>query len=199
MSDVTASEPIPSAVGGSAEIVRFYPSRGHAATLVVVALALAVVCGAADVVGFNAAQTDGSSLSLIVAGAGAVGALMALGAAFIALRRMLVARWPVLIVDDDGFTDWLPNLGTERVEWDEVTGIRDVSVAGRAVIAVDVTDPRAVISRQRGPLRRIAATTNTRVAGTPVILKPGSIDASADQIRSALTPHLARPGRPPVD
>ncbi|GAA1852474.1 STM3941 family protein [Myceligenerans crystallogenes] len=190
MSEATAHETTRTTAGAPEDVVRFYPSRGHAAVLAVAALILAVVCGAADVVGFNAVQTDPSTLALVVTGAGAVGAVMALGAAFIALRRMLVARWPVLIVDDEGFTDWLPNLGSERVEWSEVTGIRDAHVAGRPVVAVDVVDPAAVIARQRGPLRRVAATTNARLAGTPVILKPGSIDATSEQIKAALAEHV---------
>ncbi|GAB4084103.1 hypothetical protein GCM10028784_07330 [Myceligenerans cantabricum] len=179
-----------SVAGGAVEL---FPSRGHAAALAVTAIVVAILCGVADIIGFNAAQTDPSTLAIVVTCAGAVGALMAIGAAMIALRRMLVARWPVLIVDDEGFTDWLPNLGVERVEWPEVTGIRDASLAGRPVVAVDVVDPHAVIKRQRTPVRRVAAATNLRLAGTPVVLKPGSIDASAERITAVLAPHV--PGR----
>ncbi|WP_123815482.1 STM3941 family protein [Myceligenerans xiligouense] len=188
----TASTSTASASPATGDVVELYPSHGHVTSLAIVSLVLAVVCGAAAVIGFDTAQTDPSPTALVVAGAGAVGTLMALGAGLIAVRRMLVARWPVLIVDDEGFTDWLPNLGVERVEWAEVTGIRDANLTGRAVIAVDVVDPDAVISRQRTPVRRVAAATNLRLVGTPVVLKPSSIDASAEQIRAALAPHVAQ-------
>ncbi|MBO0608857.1 STM3941 family protein [Myceligenerans salitolerans] len=188
----TASTPTASTSFTTGDVVEFFPSRGHVTTLAVAALVLTVVCGAAAVVGFGSAQAEPSPTALVVTTTGAVGTLMALGAGLIAVRRMLVARWPVLIVDDDGFTDWLPNLGAERVEWSEVTGIRDASLAGRAVVAVDVVDPEAVAERQRTAVRRLAAATNQRLAGTPVVLKPGSIDASAEQIKAALTPHVAR-------
>ncbi|MBE1876169.1 STM3941 family protein [Myceligenerans pegani] len=188
----TSTGPASPATG---DVVELFPSRGHVATLAIAALVLAVVCGAAAVIGFDSAQATPSPTALVVTTTGAVGVLMALGAGLIAVRRMLVARWPVLIVDDEGFTDWLPNLGVERVEWSEVTGIRDASLAGRAVVAIDVTDPDAVVERQRTAVRRFAAATNQRLAGTPVVLKPGSIDASAEQIKAALAPYVATRSR----
>ncbi|GAB3161197.1 hypothetical protein GCM10027059_10750 [Myceligenerans halotolerans] len=197
MSDATAPDQATATASGTSspttgDGVELFPSRGHVTTLTIAALVLTVVCGAAAVVGFDAAQTEPSPTALVVTCAGAVGALMALGAGLIAVRRMLVASWPVLIVDDEGFTDWLPNLGVERVEWSEVTGVRDTSLAGRAVVVVDVVDPGAVVRRQRTPVRRLAAATNLRLTGTPVVLKPGSIDASAEEIRATLAPHVAK-------
>ncbi|MBL0884905.1 STM3941 family protein [Myceligenerans indicum] len=186
----TASTSEASTSPSAGDAVEFFPSHGHVTSLTVTALVLTIVCGAAAVIGFDTAQTTPSPTALVVTSAGAVGTLMALGAGLIAVRRMLVARWPVLIVDDEGLTDWLPNLGVERVEWSEVTGIRDASLAGRTVVAVDVIDPDAVISRQRTAIRRLAAGTSLRLAGTPVVLKPGSIDASAQEIRAALAPHV---------
>lgn len=181
----------PSPSSSSHDVVELFPSRGHVTSLAVTAAVLTVVCGVAAVIGFDAAQTDPSATALVVTCTGAVGALTAFGAGLIAVRRMLVARWPVLIVDDEGFTDWLPNLGAERVEWSEVTGVRDANLAGRPVVAVDVVDPDAVIDRQRTPVRRVAAATNLRLVGTPVVLKPGSIDASAEQVKAVLAPHVA--------
>lgn len=196
MSDMKASDQAatstPTASPTAGDAVELFPSREHVASLTIVSLVLAVVCGVAAVIGFNTAQTAPSPTALVVTSTGAVGTLMALGAALISVRRMLVARWPVLIVDDEGFTDWLPNLGVERVEWSEVTGVRAASLAGRAVIAVDVADPSAVINRQRTAVRRLAAAMNLRFTGTPVVLKPGSIDASAERITAVLTPHVEK-------
>lgn len=196
MSDMKASDQAatstPTASPTAGDAVELFPSREHVASLTIVSLVLAVVCGVAAVIGFNTAQTAPSPTALVATSTGAVGTLMALGAALISVRRMLVARWPVLIVDDEGFTDWLPNLGVERVEWSEVTGVRAASLAGRAVIAVDVADPSAVINRQRTAVRRLAAAMNLRFTGTPVVLKPGSIDASAERITAVLTPHVEK-------
>jgi hypothetical protein len=103
------------------------------------------------------------------------------------VRRLLLPTWPVLTLDDDGLTDWLPNLGVEQVLWSEVTGVRESRLAFRRVLAVDVADPRAVVVRQRTIVRRIAASANRLLVGTPVVLKPGSIDGRREEISAALS------------
>lgn len=177
------------------ETVDFYPSRAHVLTLALATLALVVLCAIAARLGFDAAQTTGSRVALVAVSASAIGVLVFTGLGLIVLRRLLLPAWPVLTLDDDGLTDWLPNLGVEQVLWSEVTGVRESRLALRRVLAVDVTDPRAIIARQRTFVRRIAASANALLVGTPVVLKPGSIDSRPEEIAAALSEFVA--GRTP--
>ena len=177
------------------ESVDFYPSRAHVLTLALATLALVVLCAIAARLGFDAAQTTGSRFALVTVSLSAIGVLVFTGLGLIVVRRLLLPDWPVLTLDDDGLTDWLPNLGVEQVLWSEVTGIRETRLAFRRVLAVDVTDPRAVVVRQRTFVRRIAASVNALVVGTPVVLKPGSIDSRPEELTAALSEFVA--GRTP--
>lgn len=173
------------------ESVDFYPSRAHVITLVLGTLALVVLCAVAARLGFDAAQTSGSPAALAVVSVSAMGVLVFTGLGLIVLRRLLLPTWPVLTLDDDGLTDWLPNLGVEQVLWSEVTGVREARLAFRRVLAVDVADPRAVVVRQRTFVRRIAASLNASLVGTPVVLKPGSIDTRPEELSATLTGFVA--------
>ena len=53
----------------------------------------------------------------------------------------------------------------------------------------------AVVVRQRTVVRRIAASVNSLVVGTPVVLKPGSIASRPEELSAALTGFVA--GRAP--
>lgn len=176
------------------ESVDFYPSRAHVLTLALATLALVVLCAVAARLGFDVAQTSGSPLALFAVSASAIGVLVFTGLGLIVVRRLLLPTWPVLTLDDDGLTDWLPNLGVEQVLWSEVTGVRETRLAFRRVLAVDVADPGAVVGRQRTFVRRIAASVNSLLVGTPVVLKPGSIDSRPEELSAALSEFVA--GRP---
>lgn len=167
------------------ESVDFYPSRAHVLILALGTLALVLLCVIATRLGFDVAQTTGSPAALFAVSAGATGALVFTGLGLIVLRRLLLPAWPALTLDGDGLTDWLPNVGVEQVAWSEVTGSRTVNLVGRRVLAVDVADPRAVVRRQRTILRRVVAAANTRLVGTPVVLKPGSIKCSLADLEVA--------------
>jgi hypothetical protein len=169
------------------ESVDFYPSRAHVLTLALTSLALVVLCAVAARLGFDAAQTSGSPAALALVSLSAIGVLVFSGVGLIVVRRLLLPTWPVLVLDDDGLTDWLPNLGVEQVLWSEVTGVREARMAFRRVLAVDVTDPKAVVSRQRTVVRRIAASANIALVGTPVVLKPAGIDGRPEEIAAALS------------
>ena len=177
------------------ESVDFYPSRTHVVALALATLALVVLCAIGTRLGFDAAQTSGSPAALTVVSVSAIGVLVFTGLALIVVRRLLLPAWPVLTLDDDGLTDWLPNLGVEQVLWSEVTGVREARLFFRQVLAVDVADPRAVVVRQRTVVRRIAASVNSLVVGTPVVLKPGSIASRPEELSAALTGFVA--GRAP--
>lgn len=177
------------------ESVDFYPSRAHVLTLALTTLALVVLCAIAARLGFDVAQTSASPASLVVVSLSSIGVLVFTGLGLIVVRRLLLPTWPVLTLDDDGLTDWLPNLGVEQVLWSEVTGFRETRLAFRRVLAVDVVDPRAVVARQRTIVRRIAASANIALAGTPVVLKPTSIDSRPEDVAAALSQFVA--GRAP--
>jgi hypothetical protein len=168
------------------ESVDFYPSRAHVLTLALATLALVVLCAVAARLGFDVAQTSASPAALVIVSLSAIGVLVFTGLGLLVVRRLLLPSWPVLILDDDGLTDWLPNLGVEQVGWTEVTGVRETRLAFRRVLAVDVVDPKAVVARQRTFVRRIAASANIALVGTPVVLKPGSIAARPEEIAAAL-------------
>lgn len=167
------------------ESVDFYPSRAHVLTLALAALALVVLCAIAARLGFDIAQTSGSRAALAAVSVSAIGVLVFTGLGLLVVRRLLLPTWPVLTLDGEGLTDWLPNLGVEQVLWSEVTGVRETRLAFRRVLAVDVADPKAVSSRQRTVLRRVVAEVNTRVVGTPVVLKPGSIKCTMADLEAA--------------
>ncbi|WP_419703936.1 STM3941 family protein [Promicromonospora sp. NFX87] len=169
------------------ESVDFYPSRAHVLTLALTILALVVLCAVAARLGFDAAQTSAAPAALAVVSLSAIGVLVFTGLGLIVVRRLLLPTWPVLTLDGEGLTDWLPNLGVEQVLWTEVTGVREARLAFRRVLAVDVTDPKAVVARQRTFVRRIAASANIALVGTPVVLKPGSIDSRPEVIAAALS------------
>jgi hypothetical protein len=173
------------------ESVDFYPSRAHVLTLALTTLALVVLCAIAARLGFDAAQTSGSPAALVIVSVSAIGVLVFTGLGLIVVRRLLLPAWPVLTLDHDGLTDWLPNLGVEHVLWSEVTGVREARLTFRRVLAVDVADPKAVIARQRTIVRRIAASANVLLVGTPVVLKPGSIDGRPDEVAAALGAFVA--------
>jgi hypothetical protein len=177
------------------ESVDFYPSRAHVLTLALTALALVVLCAIGVRLGFDVAQTSGSRAALAAVSVSAIGVLVFTGLGLLVVRRLLLPTWPVLTLDDDGLTDWLPNLGVEQVLWSEVTGIRETRLAFRRVLAVQVADPGAVIARQRTVVRRIAASANSFLVGTPVVLKPASIDGRPEEIAAALNEFVA--GRAP--
>lgn len=177
------------------ESVDFYPSRAHVITLALTTLALVVLCAVAARLGFGAAQTDGSSPALVVVSVSAIGVLVFTGLGLLVVRRLLLPTWPILTLDRDGLTDWLPNFGVEQVLWSEVTGVREPRVAFRRVLAVDVADPKAVAVRQRTIVRRVAASANMLLVGTPVVLKPGSIAGRPEEISAAL--HAFVSGREP--
>ncbi|MFD2796929.1 STM3941 family protein [Promicromonospora vindobonensis] len=167
------------------ESVDFYPSRAHVLTLALTTLALVVLCAVAARLGFDAAQTTGSAAALATVSASAIGVLVFTGLGLLVVRRLLLPTWPVLTLDDDGLTDWLPNLGVEQVLWSEVTGVRETRLGLQRVLAVDVADPRAVVVRQRTALRRVVGTANARLVGTPVVLKPGSINCTMADLETA--------------
>lgn len=171
----------------------FYPSRAHVLTLALTTLALVVLCAIAARLGFDTAQTSGSRAALAAVSVSAIGCVVFTGLGLIVVRRLLLPTWPVLTLDHDGLTDWLPNLGVEQVLWSEVTGVREARLAFRRVLAVDVADPKAVISRQRTVVRRIAASANLLLVGTPVVLKPASIDGRPEEIVAALSEFGAGP------
>lgn len=173
------------------ESVDFYPSRAHVLLLALTILALVVLCAVAGRLGFDMAQTSGAPAALVVVSVSAIGVLVLTGLGLIVVRRLLLPAWPVLTLDADGLTDWLPNLGVEQVLWSEVTGVREVRLAFRRVLAVDVVSPKAVIARQRTVVRRVAASANVLLTGTPVVLKPGSIDGRREEIAAALSAYLA--------
>ncbi|MCP2263140.1 STM3941 family protein [Promicromonospora thailandica] len=176
------------------ESVDFYPSRAHVLTLALGALGLVALCAAVAWFGFGLAQTSGSRAALAVVSVSAMGVLVFTGLGLIVVRRLLLPTWPVLTLDDDGLVDWLPNVGVEHVAWSEVTGSRPANLVGRRVLAVDVADPRAVARRQRTPLRRVVAVANTRLVGTPVVLKPGSIRCTMGDLEAAFD-HFTGPRR----
>lgn len=176
------------------ESVDFYPSRAHVLTLALTTLVLVVLCAVAARLGFDVAQTSASPAALVIVSLSAIGVLVFTGLGLLVVRRLLLPTWPVLVLDGDGLTDWLPNLGVEQVGWAEVTGVRETRLAFRRVLAVDVADPRAVVVRQRTFVRRLSASANIALVGTPVVLKPGSIDGSTEDIAAALNGFLA--GRP---
>ncbi|WP_454852938.1 STM3941 family protein [Promicromonospora soli] len=167
------------------ESVDFYPSRAHVLTLALAALALVVLCAIAARLGFDLAQTSGSRAALAAVSVSAIGVLVFTGLGLLVVRRLLLPTWPVLTLDDDGLTDWLPNLGVEQVLWSEITGVRETRVGFRRVLAVDVADPKAVVVRQRTVLRRVVAAANSRLVGTPVVLKPGSIKCTMADLEAA--------------
>jgi hypothetical protein len=167
------------------ESVDFYPSRAHVLTLALATLALVVLCAIAARLGFDVAQTSGSRAALAAVSVSAIGVLVFTGLGLLVVRRLLLPAWPVLTLDGDGLTDWLPNLGVEQVLWSEVTGVRETRLAFRRVLAVDVADPRAVVVRQRTVLRRVVAAANARLIGTPVVLKPGSINCTMADLETA--------------
>jgi len=167
------------------ESVDFYPSRAHVLTLALGALALVVLCAIAARLGFDLAQTSDSRAALAAVSVSAIGVLVFTGLGLLVVRRLLLPTWPVLTLDDDGLTDWLPNLGVEQVLWSEVTGVRETRVGFRRVLAVDVADPKAVVVRQRTVLRRVVAAANARLVGTPVVLKPGSIKCTMADLEAA--------------
>lgn len=180
------------------ESVDFYPSRAHVLTLVFGALALVALCAVTAWLGFGLAQTSGSPAALAVVSVGAIGVLVFTGLGLIVLRRLLLPAWPVLTLDHDGLVDWLPNVGVEQVAWSEVAGSRTANLVGRRVLAVDVTDPRAVARRQRTVLRRVVATANTRLVGTPVVLKPGSIRCTMAELEAAFARFRPTPATEPA-
>jgi hypothetical protein len=167
------------------ETVDFYPSRAHVLTLALATLAAVVLCAIAARLGFDVAQTSGSRAALAAVSVSAIGVLVFTGLGLLVVRRLLLPAWPVLTLDGDGLTDWLPNLGVEHVLWSEVTGIRETRLAFRRVLAVDVVDPKAVVVRQRTVLRRVVAAVNARLIGTPVVLKPGSINCTMADLETA--------------
>lgn len=173
------------------ESVDFYPSRAHVLTLTLTTLALVVLCAVAARLGFDVAQSSGSPAALVIVSVSAIGVLVFTGLGLIVVRRLLLPTWPVLTLDDDGLTDWLPNLGVEQVLWSEVTGVREIRQGFRQVLAVDVVDPAAVVVRQRTVLRRVVAAVNARLVGTPVVLKPGSIKCSMADLEVAFE-HFTR-------
>ena len=179
------------------ETMDFYPSRAHVLTLALTTFALVVLCGAAARLSFDAAQATGSPAGLAAVSVSVIGVLVFTGLGLLVVRRLLLPTWPVLTLDEDGLTDWLPNLGVEQVLWSEVTGVRETRLAFRRVLAVDVVDPKAVVARQRTVVRRIAASAHKALAGTPVVLKPGSVDARPEELAAALgefvTGRTARP------
>lgn len=179
------------------ESVDFYPSRAHVLLLALAAFALVILCAVATRIGFDVAQTSGSRAALAATSVSAIGVLVFTGLGLIVVRRLLLPRWPVLTLDDEGLVDWLPNLGVEQVLWSEVTHVRESRVGLRQVLAVDVVDPKAVIGRQRTVVRRVVAAANVRLVGTPVVLKPGSIDSRSDEVAATLrgfvTAHAPRP------
>lgn|SRR5690606_3989779 len=173
--------------------VDFYPSRAHVVVLALGALALVALCAAVAWLGFGVAQTSGSRAALAVVSLGAIGVLVFTGLGLLVLRRLLLPTWPVLTLDRDGLVDWLPNLGVEQVLWTEVTGVREARLLFRRVLAVDVADPRAVVTRQRTVVRKVAASAHAALVGTPVVLKPGSIATSPERLSEALSQFTTGP------
>ena len=107
------------------------------------------------------------------------------------LGRIVRFRRPIFELGPEGILDRASALGAGFVPWEEVEGTRVRRLLGSRVLAVEVTDERALLARQ-GPAKRLLMGVNGRIVGTPVLVPLGFLDVREDTLLWEIEKHLSR-------
>ena len=110
------------------------------------------------------------------------------------LGRIVRFRRPIFEVGAEGILDRASALGAGFVPWGEVEGARVRRLLVSRVLAVEVTDERALLARQ-GPAKRLLMCVNRRIAGTPVLVPLGLLAVREDTLLREIEKHLLRSRR----
>ncbi len=107
------------------------------------------------------------------------------------LGRIARFRRPIFEVGSGGILDRASALDAGFVPWGEVERAWVRSFLGQRLLAVEVTDERALLARQ-GPAKRLLMGVNRRIAGTPVLVPLGLLAVREDTLLREIEKHLSR-------
>lgn len=97
----------------------------------------------------------------------------------------LLAGKPEVIFTPEGFT--VPQLlfADDRVQWEEVQGIRRNQMLGLDVLVVELTDPEARVQGSNG-LKRLSRQSYLKHYGSPILLHSQVVDVDMRKLEEAL-------------
>lgn len=140
--------------------------------------------------GIREASLAGSALRVFAA----VGIVFCSLTALFAGRRLFDPT-PGLVLDAEGLVDHSNAIGAGRVRWDEIREIRVTRSGAQRFLTVVVDDPRKFIDRG-SPIRRKAAESNHRRAGSPINVTARTLRIPFDDLVAKTSEYYRRYGRP---
>jgi len=113
---------------------------------------------------------------------------LAVFAVFFALRLLWTA--PMLVIDDQGFTDNASAASAGFIAWREIDRIEFTTVLQQEYLAIHAVDVDSILARCNR-LKRALMRINGKLAGTPFMLPMQGLNLSREQLQAAIGPRLA--------
>lgn len=91
-----------------------------------------------------------------------------------------------IIIDEKGIWDNSSGVSVGLIEWDDILGIRKVSVSGTSFLLIDVSNPEKYINRLSGVIKKIAVKANKKNYGTPISISANGLKTKLDILENQI-------------
>lgn len=98
-----------------------------------------------------------------------------------------------LIIDSMGLIDNSSAIAAGRIEWHEITGIRETAIMGQRFLTIDVVDAEKFLGRGNSYVRMLNAA-NARATGSPINISANALQVTFDDLLARLMAAYRRYG-----
>tara|TARA_R110001583_G_scaffold60219_8_gene179035 strand:+ start:2114 stop:2644 length:531 start_codon:yes stop_codon:yes gene_type:complete len=102
-------------------------------------------------------------------------AILFFGSIGLAILKKMFSKKAGLAIDVNGIWDNSSGVSVGFIAWEDITGIRKVSVSGTKFLLIDVRNPNKYINKMDSGIKKLAMKANNRKYGTPISISSNGL------------------------